>query len=176
MLAISSRKRIMRFLFFKMNGLTTSIHGSLAPNSTRFARFCKHLATRIRLRDAVSDGVSVIRLNCLGFKMAGHRSLRKMKPLTTLVLTSVSWGHLAATFFWRQWQMYLNILGQWSTAEKMDSTTLSKTDKRCSALAHASDGLSSLLGLSSHDCRPSMTLRMESWTVCRRNSWPVERM
>lgn len=79
--AMSSRNRIMRFLFLRMKGLTTSIHGSLAPNSTKLAKFCRHLATRMRLRDAVSDGVSLIRLNCLGFKMAGQRSLKKINPL-----------------------------------------------------------------------------------------------
>lgn len=40
------------------------------PNSTRFAKFCKHLAIIIRERVAVFDGVSVTNPNCRGFKRA----------------------------------------------------------------------------------------------------------
>lgn len=43
---------------------------TLPPNSTKLARFCKHLAIMMRERVAVFDGVSVTRPNCRGFKRA----------------------------------------------------------------------------------------------------------
>lgn len=43
-----SKNTTIRSLFFSMNGLTTSMYGSFPPNSTKFAKFCKHFATITR--------------------------------------------------------------------------------------------------------------------------------
>lgn len=51
-----------------------------------------------------------IKLNCRGCKMAGHNNLRKMKPLTTRVLTSRSWGHFPITVRCKQPHMYRTVL------------------------------------------------------------------
>ena len=43
----------------------------------------------------------------LGFNIAGQRSLRNMKPDTTLVFTYLSLGHFCMTSRWRLAQIYL---------------------------------------------------------------------
>jgi len=72
---------------------------TLAPNSTRFAKFCTDLATNISVLAAIGDGESEMILNIRGFRMAGQISRRKTKPLTTLVLMVVFVGHLCWTDF-----------------------------------------------------------------------------
>jgi len=54
---------------------------TLAPNSTRFAKFCTDLATNISVLAAIGDGESEMILNIRGFRMAGQISRRKTKPL-----------------------------------------------------------------------------------------------
>ena len=41
-----------------MKGLRTVMKGSLALNSTRLAKFCIPLATNLRVRSALTDGVT----------------------------------------------------------------------------------------------------------------------
>lgn len=125
---------------------------------------------------AAGGGGSEIRLNALGFRIAGQSNRRKMNPDTALVLTSLSLGHLVITFLCKQLQMYLtgdenktskimyiicnlrtnlNVLGQASEDMKIDSVMSSKTCKRNSALAHASATDSILLGFNSQLCLDS---------------------
>ena len=79
----------------------------------------------------------------LGDKIAGHNNLRNMNPDTTLVLTSLSLGHLCMTSLCRQAQIYLattklshrnfngdyylRVLGQASLDMKIDSVMSSRT-------------------------------------------------
>ena len=97
----------------------------MPPNSTRFARFWRHFAIMTRdlmaagatgsvnrpkdLNDIASQKFHIKRLDStdLGLRIAGHNSLRKMKPDTTLVLTNLSLGHFCITSLCRQAQMYL---------------------------------------------------------------------
>merc|ERR1719317_778539 len=132
-----SRNTTMRSLFFRMKGLTTSMYGSLPPNSTKLAKFCRHLAIMTRDLMAAGGTGSDNRPNDLGDKIAGHNNLRNMNPDTTLVLTSLSLGHLCMTSLCRQAQIYLattklshrnfngdcylRVLGQASLDMKIDS-------------------------------------------------------
>jgi hypothetical protein len=52
---------------------------TLVPNSLRFAKFCSDFAINIREREAVSDGISLIKLNCRGFRIAGHMRRKNIK-------------------------------------------------------------------------------------------------
>lgn len=92
------------FFFFKKFLITIKKYTyndchTFPPNSTRLARFCKHLATITKLLVAEGDGCSLTNPNCLGLSKAGHNSLKKMKPETTLVRTNLSSGHFATTAF-----------------------------------------------------------------------------
>ena len=63
-------------------------------------------------RDALCEGVSAMRLKLRGFRMAGHSRRRKIKPLTTRVRTSRSWGHRDITFLCKQLHMYRIVLNK----------------------------------------------------------------
>lgn len=76
---------------------------------------------------ADGDGGSAIRLNDLGFNMAGQRRRRNINPLTTRVLTSLSCGHLATAALCKHPQMYLRVLGQASGLVKILNVTSSNT-------------------------------------------------
>ena len=137
------------------------MYGSLPPNSTRLARFCRHFATIIREREALCDGVSAIRPKLRGLRIAGQRRRRKMKPDTTRVRTSRSCGQRDITFFCKQLQMYRRVLqkiykhklelvnlesqrtpfryfGHASADIKIDSLISSRMTRRNSALVQAS--------------------------------------
>ena len=45
-----------------------------------------------------SSYIPEMRLKDLGLRIAGHKSLRKIKPETALVLTNLSFGHFCITF------------------------------------------------------------------------------
>lgn len=51
---------------------------------------------KIKLFDA-AENIPDIRLNWRGLRIAGQSKRKKINPLTTLVLTSLSWGHFAMT-------------------------------------------------------------------------------
>lgn len=76
---------------------------------------------------AVGGGGSAIKLNDLGFKIAGQSKRKNINPLTTRVLTNLSCGHFATTALCRQPQMYLRVFGQASGLVKMLNVTSSKT-------------------------------------------------
>lgn len=76
---------------------------------------------------AAGGGGSAIKLNDLGFNMAGQSRRKNINPLTTRVLTSLSCGHLATTALCRHPQMYLKVLGHASGLVKILSVTSSKT-------------------------------------------------
>jgi hypothetical protein len=76
---------------------------------------------------ADGGGGSAIRLNDLGFNMAGQRRRKNINPLTTRVLTSLSCGHLATTALCKHPQMYLRVLGQASGLVKILNVTSSNT-------------------------------------------------
>lgn len=131
------------------------MYGSFPPNSTKLAKFWRHLATIIKEREAIGGAGSIkkkvflcfyqefvkikknyttknvpdIRLNCLGLSMAGHKSLKNIKPLTTLVLTNLSWGHLPITDFWRQPHIYLKVL-KWKIKMKCNLATFRNIQQR----------------------------------------------
>lgn len=76
---------------------------------------------------AAGGGGSAIKLNDLGFNMAGQSRRKNINPLTTRVLTSLSCGHLATTALCKHPQIYLKVLGQASGLVKMLNVTSSKT-------------------------------------------------
>jgi len=76
---------------------------------------------------ADGGGGSAIRLNDLGFNMAGQRRRRNINPLTTRVLTSLSCGHFATTARCKHPQIYLRVLGQASGLVKILNVTSSNT-------------------------------------------------
>lgn len=76
---------------------------------------------------AAGGGGSAIRLNDLGFNMAGQRRRRNINPLTTRVLTSLSCGHFETTALCKHPQIYLRVLGQASGLVKILNVTSSST-------------------------------------------------
>lgn len=70
-------------------------------------------------RVAAGLGASLTNPNCRGFNRAGHSRRKKINPDTTLVRTSLSFGHLATTARCKQPQMYRTDLGHASGDVKM---------------------------------------------------------
>merc|ERR1719419_1973756 len=88
---------------------------------------CKHLAIMTRDLAAAGGTGSDNKPNDLGLSIAGHKSLRKIKPETTLVLTNLSLGHFCITSRCRQEQIYLRVLGHASLDMNIDSVISSRT-------------------------------------------------
>lgn len=57
---------------------------SFAWNRVKLANVCSVLATNVRFRVALSEGSSLVILNRLGERMAGHRNRRKIEALIRL--------------------------------------------------------------------------------------------
>lgn len=140
------------------------------PNSTKLAKFCRHLATMIKVRVAGVGNVSFTKLNCLGFNRAGHRSRKNINPETTRVRTSRSVGHLATTVRCRQLQMKRTDRGHSSGDVKIDWVTWSRICNRNSAFVQASSFTSILVGFNSPDCLLSRMREIVSETADCKNA------
>lgn len=92
------------------NQWSVTIKKENRKNKTNKQTEKKKKVSKIWYLAAIGGGGSGIKLNCLGLRMAGQSSLKNINPLTTLVLTNLSWGHLFITERWRQPQIYLNVL------------------------------------------------------------------
>lgn len=110
-------------LNYELKWIIINFSLTFPPNSTKFAKFCKHLATITKLRVADGEGCSLTRPNCLGLSNAGHKSRKNIKPETTLVRTKRSSAHFDTTAFCRQPQMNLTERGHASGDMNMLSVT-----------------------------------------------------